>query len=179
MSAILFSSAIGPVQIECILSEGHQSTLGIAENPIETGAKVTDHSYVEPKRLELEFADSGAAATYNALVRFQESRVPFTITSGLYVYTSMLIKDLNARRDEIHSRILKGSALLQEVIIVSTARTAAAGDPSGGRRAQGNGTPRDAETADRTEGTVTRGDQPTTTTPPAENRSLLKRLFGH
>ena len=70
MSTILFSSRIGPVSIECIIREKHSSALGITELPIETGAKITDHSYVEPKRLELDFADSGAADTWNALVRF-------------------------------------------------------------------------------------------------------------
>src|SRR5690606_6989980 len=82
---ILFSGAIGPVPVSVILKEDHKSSLGITENPIETGAKVTDHSYVEPKRLSLDFADENAAATYNALVRFQESRVPFVAVSGLYV----------------------------------------------------------------------------------------------
>ena len=152
MSAILFNSKIGPVAVTCIIREQHSSALGITELPIETGAKITDHSYVEPKRLELEFADEGAADTWNSLVRFQAKREPFDIVSGLYQYKSMLIKDLTAERDFTTSRILKGSATLQEVVLVKTART--------GKKADGNGTPKDKKTGDKTEPTTKRGDQP-------------------
>ena len=150
MSTILFSSAIGPVLVDVIIRESHESSLGITQIPIESGASVTDHSYIEPKRLVLAFADSNAALTYGALVRFQESRVPFTVVSGLYVYTSMLIANLTADRDETTSRIVAGVAQLQQVILVST-------QGSGGKTG-------DAATADRTTSTVGRGDQPLTST---------------
>lgn len=169
MSIIFYNSRIGPVPLSVILKEGHSSSLGITELPIETGAKITDHSYVEPKRLELEFADRFAALTYIALVKFQETRIPFLIIAGLNIYKSMLIKDLRAERDSITSCVLKGSALLQEVIMVSTAKTQAEG---GGSKAAGNGKSDSQPTKDRTDGTTTRGDQPTK---PEPNRSILKR----
>src|SRR5690606_36155713 len=142
MSAIFFSRLIGPVPVDVIVREVHRTTLGITENPIETGAKVTDHAYVEPKKLTLEFASGNAVATYNALVRFQESRVPFTIVSGLAVYNNMLIKELRVTRDATFSRVLDGLCELQEAIIVSTSYTAAQGDsgaeksdaPAGGKK---------------------------------------------
>ena len=172
MSAILFSGAIGPVPVSVIMREIHISTLGITEYPVETGAKVTDHAYIEPKKLELEFADEFAVATYNTLVRFQESRVPFTIVSGLFVYTNMLIREISADRDAEFSQVLNGRAALQEVIIVSTAHVA-------GSSAAKNTKNSDAATQDRTSGTVNRGDQATKTVPPDQNRSILDRgLFG-
>lgn len=167
MSIIFYNSRIGPIPLSVILKEGHTSSLGITELPIETGAKITDHSYVEPKRLELEFADQFAALTYMALVRFQETRIPFSIMAGLYRYKSMLIKDLRAERDQITSRILKGSALLQEVIMVATSKT-----QSEDGKAKGNGLAEDRETRERTDGTTTRGDQPTK---PEPNQSIIKR----
>lgn len=189
---ILFSGAIGPIPISVILSERHNSSLGITENPIETGAKITDHAYVEPKRLTLEFADGNAAATYNALVRFQESRVPFVAVSGLFVYQDMLIKNLIAERDYRTSRILSGKAELQQVLIVSTAYTATEGEsPSplnnkkaepGGKKSTGAArpTPERANgdvTKDRASGTTMRGDAPAKTIPPAENRSIASRMI--
>lgn len=189
MSAIFFSPMIGPVPIGVILREQHQSSLGITEQPIETGAKITDHAYVEPKRLDIDFADLDAAGTWNALVRFQESREPFTIVSGLYVYTNMLIRDLTADREPGTARILSGRANLQEAIIVSTART---GDSSEGRR---NGKPggekstRSANpskeraagsvTKDRAAGTVTRGDQAASTVDAGRNQSVGSRAMNY
>lgn len=201
MAAILFSGAIGPIPVSVVLSEAHESTLGITENPIETGAKITDHAYVEPKRLTLDFADANAALTYNALVRFQESRVPFTVVTGLYVYSNMLIRSLKAERDDTFSRILKGSADIQEVIIVETAYASAdqdseatdSGQPGGTKSTRSaspsKGRAGDATTRDRVSGSVQRGDAPAKTAPlntasspntsssAVKNTSMLKQMF--
>jgi len=172
MSMILFSRLIGPIPVSVIMREIHTSTIGVTEIPIETGAKVTDHSFVEPKKLTLEFADAYAAATWNALMRFQETRIPFTIVSGLAVYKNMVIKELGADRDEQFSTVLRGVAALQEVIIVSTARTA---ESKGSSNAKGGGG--DKATDQRTEGTVTRGDQASSSVDGAKNQSLLSRAI--
>ena len=60
MTVIAFSRAIGPVPINCILSEKHTSEVEITGNPIETGAEVNDHAYVKPKKVILEVADRNA-----------------------------------------------------------------------------------------------------------------------
>lgn len=194
MSAILFSRFIGPVPVDVIMRELHRSSLGITENPIETGARVSDHAYVDPKRLVLEFASGYAAATYNALVRFQETRVPFTIVSGLFVYQNMLIKELSANRDAYSSRILDGRAELQEVIIVSTAYTASEGEDigtpspgrSGGTKSTQSARPiperaGDAITQDRASGTIMRGDSAEQSVSPSSfssaNTSILQGLL--
>jgi hypothetical protein len=170
MSMIFFNNMIGPVPLRVILTERHSSSLGITELPIETGAKITDHSYVEPKKLELSFADEGAALTYMALVRFQETRIPFNIMSGLYRYKNMMIKEISAERSADVSCILKGTALLQEVILVETARTAA--EKGDEKKAGGNGEPKKDGTDKKTDGTTTNGDQPT-----KPNDSILYKTF--
>lgn len=168
MSAILFSRAIGPVPVSCVISENHVAELGITEIPIETGAKITDHSFVMPKKITLDVADENAAATWNALVRFQETRAPFTMVSGLMVYKNMLIKTLTADRDEKFSRVLRCTADLQEIIIVSTAYTADTGaKKSATQQNTSKSAAKDTKTADRAASTVTRGDSPSTPVPTA------------
>jgi hypothetical protein len=186
MSVIAFSSAIGPVPIDCIVSENHSSELDITEIPIETGAKITDHAVIVPKRLSLDAADSGAAATYAALVSFQESRVPFTLVTGLAVYSNLLIKRLDASRDAQFSKILRCRCDLQEIIIVGTSyATDPDGDSTGTRgKAGGAKSTRaappasersgDAVTSDRSTGTVQRGDAGVSTT---SDTSILKSVF--
>lgn len=169
MPAILFSQALGPVSLDVVLSEAHESRVTLTKNLIEAGADVTDHAYVEPKRLVLDFADAGAALTFAALVQFQESRVPFTAVSGLYVYNDMLIEALTADRDVDTALILRGRAVLSQAIIVETAyaQSEAAGShragKAGGKKSTNAATPSagragDAVTADRASGTVARGD---------------------
>lgn len=188
MSVIAFSSAIGPVPIDCFLSERHSSELDITEIPIETGAKITDHAVIVPKRLTLDVADAGAAATYAALVAFQETRVPFTLVTGLTVYNNLLIKRIDADRDAQFSRILRCRCDLQEILIVGTAYAA---DPDGdttGERGKAGGkkstrsappsTERsgDAATADRATATQQRGDAGVTTAP--ADKSILSAITG-
>jgi hypothetical protein len=187
MSTIVFSRAIGPIPINVVISETHESRVSLTKNPIEAGADVTDHAYVEPKKVTLDFADSNAAATYQALVRFQESRIPFTLVTGLKAYSNMLIEVLTADRDKDTAFVLKGRAILSEAIIVETAyaasettsqndgqpggkKSTSAARPSAGRAA-------DPATADRASGTVNRGDV-TTTTVSDEDRSALSKFLG-
>lgn len=188
MTAFAFSSTIGPVAINCVISEKHTAELDITEIPIETGAKVTDHAVVMPKKLTLDIANDGAAETYNALVRFQESRVPFSIVSGLKVYSNMLVKRIDAERDATFSRVLRGKVDLQEIIIVSTAYAAdPAGTTTGERGAAGGkkstrAAPpsaersKDAATANRASGTVQRGDAGLSSAPAAD-QSYLSSFF--
>lgn len=190
--AVIFSRAIGPVAVNVVLSEAHESRLTITRNPIEAGADVTDHAYIEPKRLTLDFADAGAALTFAALVQFQESRVPFTAVSGLYVYTNMLIESLTADRDPGTALILRGRAVLSQAILVETAYAESEGEGgssgasgksgnAGGKKSTNAARPSsaksgDAATADRSAGTVARGDATSAASSPSENTSALYRL---
>lgn len=192
-----FSRAIGPIPLDCVLSEDHTTEIEITSNPIETGAEVNDHAYIMPKRVSLEFANKNAAAVWNALIRFQESRVPFVLVTGLAVYPNMMVKRLNAKRDATFSRILSGMADLQEVIIVDSAYASAPGGTMmppaglpGGTKSIKSARPAasrsiDIGTAIRAAGTVQRGDSPLNPVPltgnsPAAifNRKLVTGIFG-
>lgn len=194
MPAIAFNRLIGPVPLDVFMSEKHEHTLGITSDPIETGAEVNDHAYLKPMRLTLRIGSKNAAETFNALKQFQASRVPFTIVSGLFQYTNMLIASLQAERDEAYSRVLSGTVDLQEVIIVDTAYAGVGTDDQAGKSGEAGGKkslraaapspnktkPGDGLTSDRVSGTVQRGDSPTTTVTPTEpaNQTLLKGIFG-
>lgn len=181
VSIIAFSSAVGPVPIDVIIKETHNSSLEITEIPIEDGSRITDHAFKLPKKLSLDTASGNAAATYNALVAFQVSRVPFTVVSGFFIYTNMLIKDLSADRDKDFTTVLRCRAELQEILIVSTAYAA---DTSGATDSTSNSKSTsttaknagDPATADRVAGTTDRGDTGTTTTS-TDTDSTLHRIF--
>lgn len=183
MAAIAFSRAIGPVPIDVVVTERHKAEIAITEIPIENGARITDHAFILPKKITLDGATSNATASFNALVALQESRVPFTLVTGLFVYNNMLVKSISADRDKQFSTVLKFTADLQEIIIVSTSYVA---DPGGGgTNDPNNNSPSkldpnktgDPATQDRTSGTTLRGDTGTTTVTPGEDVSLLRRAF--
>lgn len=181
MSVIAFNRAARPAKFDCILRESPFHRVGISEVPIESGANITDHAFVEPKRVRMEIADGNAAATFNELVRIMETRVPFTLVTGLYVYSNMLIASIEADRDAEFSRVLRARIDLQEAIIVETAYTASPasqGQPGGKNSTDAAGPSKgragDTTTADRATGTVVRGDAATTTVDWSDRGNLFR-----
>lgn len=194
MSAIAFSRSIGPVALDVVLTEKHESELEIARNPVEMGAEITDHAYMAPRVLIMEVADQSATQAWQALKRLQESRVPFTVVSGLDVYDNLLVRRMSAERDIRFSTILRATIELQEVILVSTGQ-ASASDASGQQKSQKGGkanpggkdsrraaTPSsgrasDQASKDRASSTVQRGDAASKPLG-ADSGSLLYQAFG-
>lgn len=135
MTLVAIPRFIGPVPIDAFLQETHRSDLSITRNPIEFGADVTDHAYVEPKQIiiwggvgsapgRLGIVGGQAAtrvsAAYEAMVALQESREPFDIVTGLTFYEDMLIESIEVTRHKDNSNILEFYASLREVIIVES-----------------------------------------------------------
>lgn len=143
---ILFPRSIGPIPVDAVISEVIESRLRITELPVEFGADITDHAYLEAKRITIEGIIGGAlnrtssggravaVAGYQALKSLQASRVPFTLVSGLDVHRNILIESISAERDKDYSMVLKFTAELREIQIVSSAYSASvSGAPDDGQ----------------------------------------------
>lgn len=186
---IAFSRSIGPVPLDCVLTEEHESSIAVTTNPIEIGADVTDHAYLLPNKVSLQIADRNGTATFAALKRFQESRVPFTLVTGFMVYNNMMILTLSASRSADYSRVLNGRCEIQEVIIVDTSTAASEGGIDGGSTGKPGGdlslrsaTPvssraGDPVTIDRAAGILQRGDMPARSVPALDAAAILRSVF--
>ena len=182
MSAIAFSPTIGPVFIDCVISERPESTLEITEIPVESGVRITDHAVVAPKRVTLDIANHNAAESFRALVEFQERREPFTLVTGLSVFNSMLIKSISTERDASFSTVLRAKIELQEIVIVETAYDPNASSGSGNKSNTRAATPTAGKasnpaTSDKAAQPVNNGDTGGNT-PTAKNQSILSRMTG-
>lgn len=51
--ASVVSRAVGTFHFDAVTGEGHESSLRITENPIESGAAVADHAILEPKEITI------------------------------------------------------------------------------------------------------------------------------
>lgn len=183
----LLSRFIGPVPLDVVVREIHESDLTITTNPVEFGANVADHAYVEPKRLRLDAVAgsrpgiaANVAGAYQALQRLQEAREPFDVVTGLSLYRNMLVHRLIVDRDSKFARVLFFSAELQEILIVDTETTegTGAGNANGqrGRTNQsGQGKKKLAEGSPRDRGSPTeqRGNSATTE---VRDRSTIETL---
>lgn len=142
---VFFPRFLGPLPLEVVVRETHESRLTITKNPVEAGADVADHAYVEPKRLTIEAVMSGGdfnparlAASFQGLKLLQEQLEPFDIVTGLDLYRSMLIESIEVERNYTNSRVLWFTAECSEVILVDTESTPGEADnaEAGGSNAQ-------------------------------------------
>lgn len=185
---MIFSRAIGPIPVDVIEKETLESTLKITREPVEFGADITDHAYVEPKRIvfegviggSLDRSSSGraeAVAGWQALKRLQESRIPFTLISGLDVHRNILIEKLIAERDKDWSRVLKFTAECSEIIIVSSA-TVAGGVSNGQAKGLGaNSTAKASPDVARGDAAIKSVSTDASTASGARGASILSRIF--
>lgn len=146
-SCVIVSREIGGIPIDVVLAEEHDSTMTIADHPVERGAQISDHAWREPRRVHIEGVVDApqAVAAFEGLLAVQEAAEPFDLVTGLKIYRNMLIEQLLATRDRTTARVLNFEAELREVIIVDTQTTAGGGSPERG------------DTADRATPRVNRG----------------------
>lgn len=197
--AIIFSRAIGPVPIPCVLSEKPESKLSITRIPLESGAVATDHAHSEPFRLTLDVAADNLAVTYQNLVQFQRKRVPFTYVSGFDVHTNLLIESIESERSSQYAKAFRGTIVLSEIIIVGSATVNAqqqadqtngasgkSTESQGGKNSPGGHNSRRASppsssraapsSTDRATSTVQRGEIRANTVEAPKRQSILSRL---
>lgn len=122
---------IGPITVQVIINESTTDTLTITKQPVQQGASITDHSYLEPTVFSstayfkdnsvnsLTSPSTGLSKLYQSLLDLQSSRVPFNIVTPKRIYKSMLMSSLTQTTDKSTENILSISMSFQQIIIVS------------------------------------------------------------
>lgn len=140
-------SGLVEFQADLTLEESHERSAEVTENPIESGAVVSDHVITNPERLRLEgfVTDAPAAARERAAGRTQgafetleqawRNREPLTVVTGRKTYTDMIIVRLDMPRDRPSS--MRFTMEFQAVTIVESQETQLAG--GGGSTSQASG----------------------------------------
>jgi len=165
-------TSVGGYFFDAYLLIDHESRLTITDHPVEEGANITDHSFVEPESLSMEigmsdvcsslvdgqFAQkpSRSVSAFDTLKQLQSDRIPITITTRLKTYKNMLVETITSAEDFKLSHGLRATVMFQEIIVVSTATVAL---------------PNRSSAAPHKTGQTNRG----TTQPVQDNRSALRR----
>lgn len=128
---------IAQIEVDVSVSETHETDCDVTENPVESGANVTDHVQVKPARLTIEglvsdtpikflqgirdlFDDNRSRKTYEELLTIQTAREPIDVITGLKQYSNMILKTLTVPRNSDTGRALRFTAIFQEVRIVDS-----------------------------------------------------------
>lgn len=129
--ALFLQRNIGGFVADVTIEEVHIDRLTKTRQPVEQGAAVTDHAYVEPSQVLIRAGWSNSSVeadgdpnyvtdTYNDFLALQQSRQPFDILTGKRSYSDMLITRLQARTDEKSENALMLEVECEQNIFVST-----------------------------------------------------------
>lgn len=122
--------SIGPVFFDAVFSMTHEANVTITSQPVEIGANISDHAYVEPDTVTMEIgmsdASEGAGSNhsvnaYNMLRSVMEAREPISLYTRLKSYTNMMVVSISTTDDYTTSTALRASIMLQKILIVNVA----------------------------------------------------------
>jgi hypothetical protein len=113
----------------------HSSTLKITSHPVQSGANITDHAYLEPAELTMKVkmsdcmqglvkgqftgAYSRSVSAYRILKELQANRIPFQVVTRLQVYQNMLIESLSIPDGNDLLYGLEASLTLKQILVVN------------------------------------------------------------
>lgn len=133
-----FSTNQGNYIFDAYFNITHESTLAITEHPIQTGANVSDHAFMQPNILTFEvgmsdimtdildskfesFSDNGTRSVnaYKKLRELQANRIPINVVTRLWSYNNMLIETISADDSSSTSYGLKATVTLKEIFVAN------------------------------------------------------------
>jgi hypothetical protein len=122
---------IGDIKIQVVVNEQTTDTLTVTKQPVQQGASITDHAYLEPTAFAhtIYFSNNsftgGTALSkiYEQLRELQASAEPFTIVTPKRIYKDMLMTSLGMTTDKQTENCLAIHAAYQQVILVPVLAT--------------------------------------------------------
>lgn len=120
--------SIGTFIPDIVIAELHHDHMTITKHPVETGAAISDHCFMENPIVEMQCGASNATgqsegyvqAVYAEVLAEQAKRKPFDVVTGKRQYSNMLIGDIIVTTDETKEYVLDFTVKLERVSIVST-----------------------------------------------------------
>jgi hypothetical protein len=124
---------VGGWFFDAYLKMNHTSRLTITEHPVQTGAALTDHAFLQPRELSMDIGMSNVATSFvpgqfsqgysrsvtafQVLKDLQASRVPIQVHTRLGLYQNMLIEVLSAPDDYMTLNGLKATVTFREILV--------------------------------------------------------------
>lgn len=125
---------IGGFVADCTISEEHTDEITITDHPVEQGANISDHAYIDPVKVVIRVGYSNSSTNaggdstyvrtqYQNFLTLQKSRQPFDIITGKRKYSNMLIQSLATTTDASTENSLVLTVTCREVLIATVSTT--------------------------------------------------------
>lgn len=133
---------------DAVLELDHEQELVKTRHPVQTGAAITSHAYIEPARLVMQVlmsdvtpqyvsvaqtkapyiqpwrgAPSKSVSAYQQMVSLQATRIPLTVTTRLRTYYNMLIMKISPREDSKTTTGARFRIEFEQIIVADTQLT--------------------------------------------------------
>ena len=123
ISQIVNNRVVGGIVATVTIEESSDDVLEITKHPVQTGSSITDHAYLQPKKLKLSLGfnatrQKSISDIYKDILDLQEKREPFDVITGNRTYKNMLFVSIKNSSDYKTENSLFIEAELEEVKIV-------------------------------------------------------------
>lgn len=124
---------IGGLFFDAVLSSDTEHTAVITQHPVQSGANISDHMYMEPVRISMEIGMSDVMASmvegqwtgaytksvsaYRKLCELQSLRIPFRVQTRLNAYDNMVIQSISVHDDVNTLYGLRASVSMVQIIM--------------------------------------------------------------
>jgi hypothetical protein len=134
--------SIGELVFDAIIKTDHTSKLTATSHPIENGANITDHAFIEPAEISIEIGmtdcngDGASNDMFKSLLDLQHSRQRIDVVTRYKTYTNMLIMSMSVPDDFTTMNALKAMLFLREIPVVGAQTVAVEERQTGGGQGQ-------------------------------------------
>lgn len=146
---MIVSPTHGMFVFDAVFSTEHRLNITTTQHPVQQGASISDHAYIEPDEVSIEVGMSDAAISaggeshsvnaYEQLRAIAEARRPVTLVTRLHTYSNMVITSLSAPDDKTTMNALKATVYFQKINIVAVATMRVQQTVSGSKTTQNTG----------------------------------------
>lgn len=133
---LMVKTNIGGYFFDAVFSVDTEHSLTVTQHPVQTGANISDHAFVNPIRMTMQIGVSDAMAyrvganyggdggtksvqAYRLLCKLQELRIPMQVVTRLNTYPNMLIESIDVSDDVSTLCALKATINLVQVLVVN------------------------------------------------------------
>ena len=129
----LCKTNIGGLFFDAVISVSTEHTATITSHPVQLGANISDHMYLEPISITMEIAMSDAmdsmvygqwkggytksVSAYRMLCDLQARRIPITVLTRLNQYPDMVIESISVNDDYKSLYGLRATVSLKQVFV--------------------------------------------------------------
>lgn len=134
---IYVKTNIAGLFFDAILSVSTEHNAVITSHPVQNGANISDHMYMEPVQITMEIGMSDAMASmvrgqwtgagtksvsaYRKLCELQEARIPFSVLTRLNRYENMVIRSISVNDDAGTYYGLRATVSMQQILLANVA----------------------------------------------------------